>query len=217
MGRVFGGLIAIVGWLSLILQLILQMTNPVTPEPGVPERFVRFFSYFTVATNIIVAITATAIAFFPLTRFGAFFSRPTVQAAVASYISIVGIVYSAFLRSVWDPQGWQAAADHLLHDAMPILFVAYWLLFAPKSGIALPDPIKWLVYPIVYVAYSLIRGAFVAWYPYWFVDVTELGYPIALRNTAFVVVAFVLIGMIFVAIAKLMTRSVNTAAVDIEY
>ena len=213
MGRSFTGLIGIVGWLSLLLQFILQMTNPITPEPGIAERFVRFFSYFTVATNIIVAITATAIAFFPLTRFGALLSRPTVQAAVASYISIVGIVYSLFLRSVWDPQGWQAAADHLLHDAIPILFVAYWLLFAPKSGIALLDPVKWLVYPIVYIAYSLIRGGIVSWYPYWFVDVTQLGYSVALRNTAFVVIAFLLIGMIFVAIAKVTTRSVNTAEV----
>jgi hypothetical protein len=105
MGRILVTLIAVVGWLSLALQFILQMTNPVAPEPGVAERFVRFFSYFTVSTNIIVAITATAIGFFPLTKFGKFFSRPTVQAAVASYISIVGIVYSLFLRTVWDPQG----------------------------------------------------------------------------------------------------------------
>src|SRR5687767_2759768 len=112
MGKVLAGSIAVVGWLSLILQFILQMTNPVVPEPGVAERFVRFFSYFTVATNIVVAITLTAIAFFPSTKLGDFFSRPTVQAAVASYISIVGIVYSLFLRGVWDPQGWQAVADH---------------------------------------------------------------------------------------------------------
>ena len=125
MGRKIAGLIAIIGWLSLILQFVLAMTNSVTPEPGVAERFVRFFSYFTVSTNIIVAVTLTAIAFSPLTQLGVFFTRPTVQAAVASYITIVGIVYSLFLRSVWDPAGWQAVADHALHDAMPLAYVIY--------------------------------------------------------------------------------------------
>lgn len=204
--KIFAGLIAVVGWLSLILQFILQMTNPITPEPGVAERFVRFFSYFTVSTNIIVAITATAIAFFPQTKFGAFFAKTSTQAAVASYISIVGIIYSLFLRTVWDPAGWQAVADHALHDAVPLAFVIYWLSFAPKSGISWTDPFKWLAYPLIYIAYSLTRGAIVAWYPYWFVDVTQLGYPTALTNTGFVIVAFAIIGFIFVVISKVFSR-----------
>lgn len=73
MGKMFAGVIVIVGGLALILQFVLQMTTPVTPEPGVAERFIRFFSYFTVSTNIIVAITLTAIAYFPRTTFGEFF------------------------------------------------------------------------------------------------------------------------------------------------
>lgn len=206
MGRKIAGFIAIIGWLSLILQFGLAMTNPITPEPGFAERFIRFFSYFTVATNIIVAVTLTAIAFFPATRLGEFFTRRTVQAAVASYISIVGIVYSLFLRDVWDPQGWQAVADHALHDAMPLAFVIYWVGFAPKNGLTWLDPFKWLVYPAVYIAYSLIRGAIVSWYPYWFVDVIQVGYPTALTNTTFVVLAFAVIGFIYAGIAQAISR-----------
>ncbi len=212
MGKIFSGLIAIVGWLSLILQFVLAMTNSVVPEPGLTERFVRFFSYFTVVTNIIVAITATAIAFFPRTKFGEFFSRPSVQAAVASYISIVGIVYSFFLRSVWDPQGWQSVADHLLHDALPLAFVIYWLVFALKAGVGWIDPFKWLIYPAIYIIYSLARGAVVAWYPYWFVDVTQLGYPTALTNTGFVLVAFSIVGFTCAGIAKLLSRTAISAS-----
>jgi hypothetical protein len=42
MGKVVAGVIPVVGWLSLILQFALAMTNPVTPEPGFAERFIRF-------------------------------------------------------------------------------------------------------------------------------------------------------------------------------
>lgn len=211
MGRKIVGFIAIVGWLSLVLQFALAMTNPITPDPGLAERFARFFSYFTVSTNIIVAVTLTAIAFFPLTRLGGFLTRPTVQAAVASYITIVGIVYSLFLRSVWDPAGWQAVADHALHDVIPLATVIYWVGFAPKNGMTWLDPFKWLVYPAVYIAYSLTRGAIVSWYPYWFVDVTTLGYPKALTHTAFVFVAFAVFGFIYLGLAKLLSRTANPA------
>ena len=207
MGRKVAGVIAVIGWVSLILQFVLQMTNPIVPEPTVLERFVRFFSYFTITTNIIVATTLTAIAFFRVTRFGRFASKPSTQAAVASYITIVGAVYSLFLRSVWDPAGWQAVADHALHDVMPLLTVLYWFVFAPKAGIVLRDLAKWLIYPIVYIVYSLVRGAFVGWYPYWFVDVTQFGYPKSLAHTGFVLIAFAVVGFIFVMLAKLFSQN----------
>ncbi len=207
MRKLVTGAIAVFGWLSLILQFVLAMTNAVEPEPGSLERFVRFFSYFTVSTNIIVAIMFTSITFLPTTKIGLFFARTTVRAAVTSYITIVGLIYSVFLRGVWAPEGWNTVADHALHDVVPILSILYWLLLAPKSGVTWSHSVKWLIYPIIYTSYSLIRGAFVMWYPYWFVDVTKLGYPAALTNTALVIIAFLIIGLIFVGISKILAHT----------
>lgn len=210
--KVFAGTIAVFGWLSIILQFVLAMTNPVEPEPGAVERFVRFFSYFTVLTNILVAATTTAIVFVPDSNIGRFAARSTAQTAVAVYISIVGLVYSLFLRSVWDPIGWQSVADHALHDVVPLAYVIYWIIFARKDNIAWFEPFKWLIYPLVYVAWSLTRGALAEWYPYWFVDVTRLGYRTALTNTAFVFIAFLIIGYVFTAAAKFLSGTANKAS-----
>ncbi len=209
MSKLVAGTIAVVGWLSLALQFVLAMNNPIEPEPGAVERFIRFFSYFTVLTNTIVAATLTAIAFFPNSKIGRSASRSSVQTAVAVYISIVGLVYSLFLRSVWDPAGWQAVADHALHDVVPVAYVLYWLIFSPKSGLTWAEPLKWLIYPLFYIAYSLARGAVAMWYPYWFVDITQLGYPQALTNTLFVLIAFVLVGFTYVSCARLFSRITN--------
>ena len=187
------------------------MTNPIEPDPGTLERFIRFFSYFTILTNIIVAVTLTSLAFVPRSKLGRITSHGSVQTAVAVYISIVGMIYTFFLRSVWDPAGWQAVADHALHDAVPVLYVIYWLAFSPKSGVDWNDPIKWLAYPAAYLIYSLARGAAVGWYPYWFADVTQLGYPAALTNAAFVMAGFALVGILFAAMAKLLSRTAITA------
>jgi hypothetical protein len=39
-----------------------------------------------------------------------------------------------------------------------------------------------LIWPSLYIAYTLAHGAVSDWYPYPFIDVVELGYPTALRN-----------------------------------
>jgi hypothetical protein len=216
MGKVVAGAIALVGWFALALQFYLILTIPENQSLSVAERIVRFFSFFTILTNTIVAVTAIAIAFFPSTPIGKFLAKPTSQAAVAVYIAIVGIVYSLFLRAVWDPDGLQAVADHALHDVVPLAYVIYWILFAPKLGIGWSAPFLWLAYPLVYVAYSLTRGAIVGWYPYWFVDVTQLGYPTALTNTAFVLFAFLIVGFIVVAIARLFVKAGTKTALQAE-
>jgi hypothetical protein len=202
---------AAISWVVLAIQFYLYLTNPDIQNISAAERIVRFFSFFTTLTNLLVAITWTVIVVFPQAGLSKFFSKTTTQTAVAVYISIVGIVYSLLLRSVWNPDGWQKIADHWLHDAIPLLFIAYWIFFVPRSGIGWLDPIKWLIYPVVYIVYSLIRGALVNWYPYYFVDVDKLGYPIALQNTALMLVAFLTVGFVFVGIDKLVSRTAKPA------
>jgi hypothetical protein len=209
MRRITAGLIAVAGWLSLLLQFILHITNPLVAEVSFAELLVRFFSYFTIWANILVAATLTAIAFFPLARI---LSKPSIHAAVAVYITMVGAVYSVLLRGAWNPEGWIAVADHSLHDVIPILYVAYWLIFAPKAGILWTDPIKWLVVPAVYFVYSLLRGAIVGRYPYWFADAALLGYPTALMNAGFVLLAFAVVGFIYAGAAKLLSRTAIVAS-----
>lgn len=210
MRKTCAGVIAIVGWLGLLLQFVLHITNPLAPDVSMLELVVRFFSYFTILTNILVAVTLSVTAFFPSSRGLRFLAAPTLQAAIAVYITIVGVVYSIFLRDAWDPEGWNAVADHALHDAVPVLYVAYWLIFSPKDGVSWAHPFRWLAYPAAYFAYSLVRGAIVGWYPYWFADAALLGYPTAVANAGWVLLAFAATGYVYAVIAKLLSRSAAT-------
>ncbi|MBX3281324.1 MAG: Pr6Pr family membrane protein [Acidobacteria bacterium] len=205
MKRGFAGLIAIIGWAVIALEFYLTMAAPREPSVPANDRIIRFFSYFTILTNIVVAVTTTAIAFFPSTKIGRFFSRPGVQTAVAVYITIVGLVYSLLLRA--SLTGLWAVADHGVHDVVPIAYVVFWFICTPKSGLGWKDPIKWLSYPLAYVAYSLVHGAFTGWYPYWFVDISKLGYAVGLRNAAGVILGFVVVGLIFVAVGRAFSRT----------
>jgi hypothetical protein len=209
MKRPFAALIAILPWAGLA---ILFVVHPALQDVPIGERILRFFSFFTVISNLIVAITMTAIAFFPDTTVGRFFKNPGTIAAVAVYITIVAIVYSLFLRHVSEPQGWHIVSNHIVHDIVPPLFVLYWLIYGSKDGLSVVHPFKWLLLPLIYMTYALVRGAASSWYPYWFADVTKLGYPTALRNSGFVLIAFLVFGFIFAAIAKLLSRTADPSS-----
>ena len=50
-------------------------------------------------------------------------------------------------------------ADRLLHYVIPLAFVAYWMIFVPKGTLRWTAPLVWLIYPLAYLAVSLVRGA----------------------------------------------------------
>jgi hypothetical protein len=212
MKRPFAALIAILAWVGLAMQFAFAIVNPATQDVAVAERIVRYFSFFTVVANGIIAIVTTAIAIAPDSRFAKRSQNGSVLTAAAVYISIVAVVYSMFLRSVVNAQGWHLISNHVVHDAIPPLFVLFWLIYARKSDVDWLDPVQWLIVPILYIAYSLIHGAFDSWYPYWFADVTKLGYPTALENSGVVLIAFLIFGFIYAAIAKLLSRTANSVS-----
>jgi hypothetical protein len=197
-------LTAIGGWIGIILQLILMLAAH--HEETIPEKFINFLSYFTILTNILIALSLTVIATNPKSRLGSFFSSPSVESALAVYIIMVVTTYILFLKETWNPQGWQWVADVKLHYLIPILYIVYWILFVPKGQTRWIDSIIWLIFPFCYFMYTLIRGAVSGFYPYAFVDVHKLGYPHALMNAFEMLIAFFLLGLLVISIDKLMKK-----------
>ena len=199
--KIFLFVIAISGWFALVLQFYLIILNRVV---SVPETIIRYFSFFTILTNIIVVLYATFILLKPYSRLGKYFSRSNVVTAITVYIVVVGIIYNIILRNLWKPQGWDRVADELLHLVIPVLFLLYWLIFMPKSELKWKNTFPWLIYPLVYFVWVLIFGALSGFYPYPFINVKELGYKMALLNSGILTVGFLLLSLLFVAIDRLM-------------
>jgi hypothetical protein len=118
------------------------------------------------------------------------------------YIVVVGVAYHFLLAHIWSPTGLQYVADVLQHYAVPIIYCVYWLFFATKIKLAYIYSILWLIYPLVYFIYALLRGLIVHTYPYPFIDVTTLGYPQVLLNSLMLLVVYVLLGLSTVALSR---------------
>jgi hypothetical protein len=194
---------AIIGWLAVILQLYLILVNRVA---SVPETIIRFFSFFTILTNILVAFCFTVLWLKSKSDWGMFFARPSTLTAITVYITIVGLVYNAVLRFLWKPEGLQMVVDELLHSVIPVLFIVFWMIFVPKRELRWKDTLQWLLYPLAYIIYIIIRGALSDFYPYPFIDVIKLGYSHALRNTFGLLIAFLALSLLLVAIGKITSR-----------
>ncbi|WP_413703511.1 Pr6Pr family membrane protein [Pseudomonas sp. Pseusp16] len=201
--RRFAAIAAVLGWAGLSIQLYLIFYSRWTLAASLTGGLVSFFSYFTVLSNTLVATVLTCEATSRESAARRWFLQPWVSSGVAVSIAVVGLAYSLLLRHLWHPQGWQWLADELLHDVMPLLFLGYWWCCVPKGMLRLGHIALWVIYPLLYFAYSLLRGNLLAVYPYPFIDVEKLGYPQVFINAGGLLAGFVVIALLLIALDRL--------------
>jgi len=193
---------AVLGWAGLGIQLYLIFFARLSVGASLLGGVVSFFSYFTVITNTLVAVVLTCAVTDRESAARRWFLQPWVSSGIAVSIAVVGLAYSILLRHLWHPQGWQFIADELLHDVMPLLFLAYWWLCVPKGTLRMKHLPLWLIYPLVYFAYALLRGHLLGAYAYPFIDVALLGYPQVFINAGGILLGFVLIALLVIGIDR---------------
>jgi hypothetical protein len=149
----------------------------------------NFFSFFTIQSNILAALTLVATALVRRSERTPLFDA--ARSAITLYIAITGAVFALLLsghqESLDTHIDW---VDSIVHEVIPIVVVLDWLLDPPRHRVGLPLAAAWLAYPLVWFAYTLGRGAAEGWYPYPFVDVSQVGYGGVLWRSAIMLAAF---------------------------
>jgi len=194
--------IAAAAWFALAVQLPLTIQTSTAHGMNILGAILTYLSFFTLLTNLLVALVLTFSLLATNARWGRFFSSPVVATGTALYIATVGATYFLLLRHTWNPEGLVKLTDFLLHDFVPLGYVAYWIFFVPKSELRWKNTLSWTIYPVTYLAWILIRGDLYGRYPYPFVDVGSLGYPRTLLNSGILLMLFVLVSLAVVALAR---------------
>lgn len=198
-------LTAVVVVVALVLQtaLVVQGGRVLDEggEPSLPVRLGRLASYFTIQSNLLVAVAAVTLARNPH-QDGRWWR--TVRLAGTVGITVTGLVHFVLLRPLLDLDGWDRAADKLLHLVVPVLAVVGWAVFGPRPRVTLREVRRAIVWPLVWLAWTLAVGAISGWYPYPFLDVDVEGWGRVLAASGAVTVLFL---ALFAAAYRLDGRS----------
>ena len=158
---------AVVTIAALVLQTGLVISGESVLAEGDPPvlltRLGRLVSYFTIQSNLLVALTATLLARNP-DRDGSVFRVARLAAIVG--ITVTGLVHFFLLRPLLDLESWSWVADKALHMVVPVLALGSWLVVGPRPRVDLRAIGGALAWPILWLGWTLGVGRLSGWYPY---------------------------------------------------
>jgi hypothetical protein len=156
---------------SAIVAMTYQFSA--TAESGFQQA--NFFSFFTIQSNILAVAVLCLLVIVRRDERTPLFDG--ARSAAVLYMAITGVVFALLLSGLQEElQTTIPWVDFVVHKLMPIVLVVDWLLDPPRHRLPRWTAAAWLVFPLAWITYTLVRGAYVDWYPYPFVNVDELGY-----------------------------------------
>lgn len=186
---------------ALSLRLLLTIFWPSSDlDPHLLVRLERFVSYFTIQSNFAALLASLAVVRGrPLdTAFGR-----SLRLASLVGMTVTCIVYIVVLSGDSTSTGIDQVANLMLHYFGPPLFVLAWIGFGPFFSLGIRDIPGALVWPLLWIIYTLVHGAITDWYPYPFIDVATKGYGAVFVNIAAITVFALVLCAFYVGVDRL--------------
>lgn len=161
--------------LLLAAAILVAIFYQLAQFAGSGVSVITYLSFFTVQSNLIAAVVLLWNGLWPA-RGEPTLARDLVRGAAVLYLAITGVVY-ALLLSAYNAQveGALLWINLLHHYIAPLAVFLDWLIDPPGPALTFRRALVWVVYPLLYLAYSLLRGAAIGWYPYPFLDPGAVG------------------------------------------
>jgi len=165
---------------------------------------VNFFSFFTIQSNIFAVIVFVLAALRPDPDEEASPTWDLVRGAAVAYMTTTFVVYGLLLTGYNDAlQTSVPWVNNVLHRIFPIVLLIDWTLRPPRHLLTYRQALIWMAFPLAYLAYSLLRGPLVAWYPYPFLDPRRAGgYPLVALYGVGIALGFFLFIVLIVTIGR---------------
>ena len=205
------GINALSAWLGFGMSFLIELfglvktpkysDEPVTSLFG--QRIIDLFSYFTIWSQIAVGIIMTLLYLNP-TRDGKLFRVLRIDTVLM--ITVTGVVYNLLLGPNYPPQGLNQISSPIQHTITPLITVLIFIIAGPRGWFNLKNIVAALVLPIVYVFYTLFRGAIIDKYPYDFFDVVVNGYANVIVFVLGILFASIIVAVFYWGIDKALTK-----------
>lgn len=163
----------------------------------------NYLSYFTIESNVLSVIVLLVGGV--LAPQGPRWQ--TFRGAVTLYMLITMVVYAVLLAQI-DVMLTDKWINDVMHRILPLVLLLDWL-FVTMDRRLRPTPAligAWLIFPVLYGVYSLIRGPIVDWYPYPFIDPRTQGYVSLAIGLVVLLVVFVVLAVAMASLGDLRAR-----------
>lgn len=197
------GLFRLAIGVSLLGSVAWQIINRVIADRFRPTEY---FVFFSIDSSIFAGIVGVIGALVLLSGRKESERLQTIRLVATVSMIIVGVVYHALLGdSAVDPQDigyeWPRIPNLVIHTWAPVAVVVDYFI-SIKSAVPKWRKALWvIVYPLVWLTFSIVRGLLDGWWPYWFINPnSEIGVSgmityIVIIATAFVTLGFLVSGL----------------------
>jgi hypothetical protein len=202
-------ILALVVAIALVGEFIVYMIRADLQHRTVGVRLLRFASYFTIQSNLLVLMSTL-----PLTRNpqhdGATWRVGRLDSLLG--ISVTGLVFGLVLSATYHPQGLGWWTNLGLHSVSPTLTVLGFMILGPRDRLPWRVVGRALLWPAGWILWTLLHGAVTGFYPYAFLDVAALGYGRALLSMGVVVLLAFGLLLLFRSLDRWMLRGEQRAS-----
>jgi len=136
-------------------------------------KWYEHFSFFTTWSSILSAGCSLWVLISPLR---AQLAQQWALCNLSMSAIIVGLVYWLLVKT---PGYWFVSSELLLHAVVPMATVLLFLAFSWQNSPRLATELAlftWIVLPLSYAIFVVIRGLTSGWYPYNFLDASKHGW-----------------------------------------
>ena len=198
-GRTFLGLVRIAMALTLLYAVYWQITDRLSHNVFRPAEY---FSYFTITSCILSGIVLLIAGIGLMRNLPETKWLTVARLTMACSMVIVGVIYNLLLANqAPDPRdvgyAWPVVPNLIMHTYMPILICLEWLWSNTTFKLKINQALWVLVYPLAWLAFSLVRGTMQGWWPYWFINpangIDTVATWIGVISAFFVVLALILV------------------------
>ena len=131
---------------------------------------------------------------------------PSVRFVITIMILVTLIIYNTLLGNLFDPSYWRVR-NVIMHLVGPLMVVIDFLMFNPRNNLKWRVILDSLVLPYLYVIITLIIGLFTSSYPYFFLDVNNIGYSGVLGWVFILTLGFLVLSLALVYYNKFLLKN----------
>ncbi|MCL2556506.1 MAG: Pr6Pr family membrane protein [Firmicutes bacterium] len=171
---------------------------------------INYLAYFTFLANILLFVWLILAGIAILTNKQAVKKNlfaPKIFCGIALYVILVGIIFYGALRWMVTPFPWNLwyarLSDFFFHGLSPIMTILLFVYMKKTAGdnkekIRLRHVTFWLIFPLLYFAFSLIRGFIIDWFAYPFFDPNwDFAYALPIPSWLYIILITILFSALF--------------------